>query len=63
MAPLKYVLRASSYPWKGYPDYAYETEWFVLFVVRFVYCLVKYPIVDTMFRANRRMDKLEAVEK
>lgn len=55
MAPRKYSLRASSYPWKGYPDYAYETEWLALFAVRFVYCLVKYPIVDTMFRANRRM--------
>lgn len=60
MAPKKYRLRASSYPWKGYDDYTYETEWFALFVVRFVYCLIKYPIVDTMFRANRRMDRIDA---
>lgn len=59
MAPKKYSLRASSYPWKGYPDYEYETEWFALFAVRFIYCLIKYPIVDTMFRANRRMDRIE----
>lgn len=60
MALRKYNLRAASYPWKGYPDYEYETEWFVMFAFKFVYCLIKYPIVDTMFRANRRMDRTEA---
>ena len=60
MMPKKYSLRASSYPYKGYPDYEYETEWFAIFAVMFIYCIIKYPIVDTMFRANRRMDRMEA---
>ena len=60
MMPKKYSLRASSYPYKGYPDYEYETEWFVIFAVMFIYCLIKYPIVDMTFRANRRMDRMEA---
>lgn len=60
MAPKKYSLRASSYPWKGFPDYTYETEWFVLFAVKFIYCLIKYPIVDMAIRTNRRMDRIDA---
>ena len=59
MAPRKYCIRASAYPYKGYHDAYYETEWFALFVIRLVWWLVKYPIVDTMFRANKRMDRLE----
>ena len=59
MAPRKYELRASAYPYKGYPDYYYETEWFVLFIVRFFRCLIKYPIVDAQFRASKRMDRMD----
>ena len=63
MASLKYCIRASEYPFKGYADYVYETKWFALFAVHYVWCIIRYPIVDTQFRASKRMDKQKVVEE
>ena len=55
----KYLILASKYPFMGHPNKCYQTKWFLVFAVRFVYCLFKYEIIDVQVRDNKRMDRID----
>ena len=55
MSAGKYVVRWSSYPFLGYYGGQYATNWLVLCVLKFLWAMTIYPIVDVEYRDGRRM--------
>lgn len=58
MSDGKYVVLWSSYPFLGYHGGRYATNWFFLFLLKFLWAKSIYPIVDVEYRDHDRMDRI-----
>lgn len=54
----KYMILYASYPWSGCWAGEYDTNSFLVFVIKFVALSAKYPIIDIQFRDYAKMNKL-----
>ena len=55
----RYTVRWSSYPHLGFFEGSYGCDTFASFLVKLIWAVLRYPIVDANFRDHRRMSKVD----
>lgn len=55
----KYYIMWAQYPFQGWYDGSYGTDFLILFIAKFVKVRLCYEIVDVEFRDHKRMERKE----
>lgn len=51
----KYTADCNTYPYKGYTEYEFQSEYLIPFIIKLIKAIKKYPIIDIYYRGHKRM--------